>query len=89
MENLDEPNFLQCMAMASYVTGNIEDAYLLLTRSGKALARTPPGLIFSCWRYLYVKRADFAVDLEEMRSDMKKARLIPKYMEEPTLLTRD
>jgi len=90
-QKLDYPedaNFMQCMSMAGFLIGEKENAFEYLSRAETAIFRMPPKLVFSCWRYLNVKRGDFRVDLDEMKQNMLSGHLAPRYMQQLTLLTQ-
>ena len=59
------PNFLQCMAISSWATGDIDSAKKFVDRSRHELA-IRGGQEFSCWRYLRVSATTFQQDLDEM-----------------------
>jgi hypothetical protein len=84
---IEDPNFLQCLSLTYFVCGKSVDASQALARAIKAIENMPPQLVFSCWRYLYVKRNDFRQDLEEMAAAMQARNLVPSYMKQLPLLT--
>jgi hypothetical protein len=84
----EDANFMQCMSMAGFLIGEKENAFEYLSRAKTAIFRMPPKLVFSCWRYLNVKRGDFRVDLDEMKQNMLSGHLAPRYMQQLTLLTQ-
>lgn len=86
LTSFEEPNVLQCLSMASYLCGKTSDAYDYLKRAGKAINNSPPGLVFSCWRYLNVTREDFQADLDEMRKSMHVGQFVPRYLQQLSLL---
>ncbi len=59
----DQANFHQCLALASAVTGDSVLKFEHLERATKLLVS---GSIFSCWRYLYVGRAEMLRDIDAM-----------------------
>ena len=63
------PNYLQCIAIAAYVSGDIERA-LGLTERAKRLAQQRPTTHFSAWRYLNVSPREFARDCDDMHRQM-------------------
>lgn len=65
-ERPDDPNYLQCIAIAAYVTGDA-DRSLALAERAKRMAQQRPTTHFSAWRYLKVSPKEFARDCEDMR----------------------
>lgn len=61
------PNRLQCMAVAQWATGEMQDARTSAARASKEAQswRRPE---FSCWRYLRVPRNEFGRDIDELLS---------------------
>lgn len=81
-----DPNFMQCLSLASYVTGFLLDALAQLERSADAIHSAPPSEIFSCWRFFYQNKTDFADDLDRIRTQMKAGeRLLPEFLQRPSL----
>ena len=74
-------NYLQCMAIAYWTTGN-GDAGLEYVDRAQAGLRTLRGRTeFSCWRYLEVNARQFGEDLEEIRALIKDGRApLPRFM---------
>lgn len=62
----DDPNCLQCMAVANWVAGRPDEAGHLADRAEDALLSSGRHH-FSCWRYLRVSAKQFRADLEELR----------------------
>ena len=60
------PNFLQCMAVSEYVLGSASRARDAVDAALRATRTIGPTPIFSCWRYLNVKKEGLLEDLEEM-----------------------
>ena len=57
------PNYLQCMAIACWATGETAAAAEFETRA-RAVVRSP---VFSCWRYTEVPINEFNEDLDDIR----------------------
>ena len=60
----DDANYLQCLAIATWATGDRESAVRFAIRAlelGRSSRRT-----FSCWQYRYVRGSDFAEDMDEI-----------------------
>ena len=74
-------NYLQCMAIAYWATGN-GDVGLEYVDRAQADLRTLRGRTeFSCWRYLQVNARSFEEDLEEIRALIKDGRApLPRFM---------
>lgn len=62
----NDPNYLQCIAIASYVTGDREHAIAVLERA-RRLAEQSPRLHFSAWKYCKVPPAEFTADCIALR----------------------
>ncbi len=88
IDTFEHANVLQCLSMASYLCGKNTEAKQYLRRSEQAVINSPPGPIFSCWRYLSVTREEFLEDLKEMRTGMEAERFIPRYMQQLSLLSQ-
>lgn len=65
MRRTNDPNGLQCFALARAVVGQFDEALDDLRRA--ELASRGLTWAFSCWRYLTVSSAGFSEDLREMR----------------------
>lgn len=59
------PNYLQCMAIASWATGETEASLEFAHRAMERMAARG-GPEFSCWRYLEVDNTDFQKDTTEI-----------------------
>ena len=57
-------NYLQCLAVANWATGNDEDA-LRFAHRARDIGRASR-LAFSCWQYRYVPGSAFAKDMDEI-----------------------
>ncbi len=73
------PNYLQCLALASWATGNIGEAETLSHRARQAIVRRP-NPEFSCWRYLTVPATEFVSDLDSFGHLVKHGRPLPTVM---------
>jgi hypothetical protein len=81
------PNYWQCVSLANFAIGNTTLAKFFLVKAEQEIEATPPIPIFSCWRYLNVRKKEFSSDLQEMRDQMKSREvLIPRFLEELSLL---
>jgi cellulose biosynthesis protein BcsQ len=79
-------NYLQCLSMTYYILDEYTKAREIWTQARHAISTMPPTLVFSCWRYLNVKRTEMRMDLEELRSQMRdRAELVPSYLRQPLL----
>ena len=65
-----DPNYLQCLAIASYVTGDPESAIGMLDRA-RRLAERSVRSHFSAWRYCKVPPPEFMADCVAMREQME------------------
>ena len=59
-----DPNYLQCMAVASWATGDTPAAAEFEARAREAVR----GSAFSCWRYAEVPANKFKEDLDDIRA---------------------
>ena len=59
-----EPNYLQCMAISYWAVDERDQARKAL-EGARRLNRTTHGRSFSCWRYFYVTRDQFELDLDD------------------------
>ena len=62
------PNYLQCMAVAFWATGDTDKALEYVARAEKAINDSYHPVEFSCWHYLQVPAKTFVEDLEEIRT---------------------
>ena len=63
----DDPNYLQCMAVACWAVGESVRALKFESRARDAiLKRRAP--VFSCWRYRKTSAKEFEADLDEIRA---------------------
>ena len=62
------PNFLQCMAIAYWATGDNGAAIDYVERAQRAISGIRGRTEFSCWRYLQVSAKSFEADLGEIRA---------------------
>lgn len=67
-EQIVDPNYSQCLAVAAHVVGRRSEAARHLDAARRAIERQ--GRSFSCWSYLQRDRDGFIADLEEMESAM-------------------
>ena len=61
-------NYLQCMAVAYWATGQKDTALGYVDQAQATLSALRGRTEFSCWRYLQVSARDFETDLEEIRA---------------------
>ena len=64
----ESPNYLQCMAIACWATGNDDVAVDYVERAQRAAGGIRGRTEFSCWRYIEVGAASFEEDLGEVRA---------------------
>ena len=64
----ESPNYLQCMAIAYWATGDNGAAIDYVERAQRAVSDIRGRTEFSCWRYLEVGAASFEEDLCEIRA---------------------
>ena len=64
----ESPNYLQCMAIAYWATGDNSAAIDYVERAQRAVSGIRGGTEFSCWRYLQVSAESFEADLGEIRA---------------------
>ena len=62
------PNYLQCMAIAYWATGNDEAATRYANEAQQAVTALGNAPEFSCWRYCRVNADTFIADLGEIRA---------------------
>ena len=62
------PNYLQCMALAYWATGDNTAAIDYVERAQRAVSGFRGRTEFSCWRYLQVGAKSFEADLDEIRA---------------------
>ena len=64
----ESPNYLQCMAITYWATGDNGAAIDYVERAQQAVSGIRGGTEFSCWRYLQVSAESFEADLGEIRA---------------------
>jgi hypothetical protein len=80
------PNYWQCVSLANFMVGNTTLAKFFLGKAEQEIEAMPPIPVFSCWRYLNVRKKEFMNDLQEMRDQMKSRKvLLPRFLEERSL----
>ena len=62
--NGNSPNYLQCMSLANWAVGDLENAEQLLARARESVT-SYIGIPFSCWSYLYRRPVIFRHDLDQ------------------------
>ena len=73
------PNYMQCLAIAHWAVGNIEQAREKISRARQQLmARRSPD--FSAWRYLIVPVDQFMADLDAMLKMINGEKVVPMFM---------
>ena len=81
--NEETANYLQCMAIAFWATGETDMALDCASRSRRLLAADQRRSEFSCWRYLQVSFSTFEGDLDEIREMIEKDEIrIPRFVVE-------
>lgn len=73
----DDGNYAQCLALSYAVIGDSKAAVDRITRSRSVAFR---GEVFSCWRYLYVKRSELLLDLDELEESIEEKGLCPEVI---------
>ena len=74
-------NYLQCMAVAYWATGDGEVGLQYVDRAQTGLHALRGRSVFSCWRYLEVDARRFGEDLEEIRALIKDGSTpLPRFM---------
>ena len=75
------PNYLQCMAIAYWASGNTETAIECADRAQQAIRTTRRATVFSCWSYCRVNADTFVADLDEIRTLIDgETSLMPRFM---------
>ena len=75
------PNYLQCMAIAYWASGNTETAIEYVDRAQQAIRTTRRATVFSCWCYCRVNAGTFVADLDEIRTLIDgETSLMPRFM---------
>jgi len=64
-DEIDDPNFNQCLAIAFWVIGNKQNAIGALEEAKEQIVEKPTAE-FSCWRYMKVSPSDFQEDCESI-----------------------
>lgn len=72
--NYDGANFYQCLALASAAIGDINQAIEFINT---ARSKTQQGTIFSCWTYLFRRRAAMLADLDAMEAAFRSNEVVP------------
>jgi cellulose biosynthesis protein BcsQ len=73
------PNYTQCLALAHWAVGDIEQARERISRARQQImARHSP--TFSAWRYLTVTVEEFIHDLEAMLEMINGKKVVPVFM---------
>ena len=83
--NEETANYLQCMAIAYWATGETDKAADRADRAERLLATLRKGSEFSSWRYLVVSAGVFKMDLDEIRTMIQEIepRTLPRFMRPP------
>ena len=81
----DNPNHLQCLAVAYWATNELDEARRLASLALETMMnKSIDGVrnrVFSCWRYLHVSVGEFAKDIEELLSLVSgKTSSIPRFI---------
>ncbi len=75
------PNYLQCMAIAYWASGNTEMAIEYVDRAQQAIRTTRRATVFSCWCYCRVNAGTFVADLDAIRTLIDgETSLMPRFM---------
>ena len=82
-ETVSDPNYLQCMAVACWATGDAAAAAKFEARAREALR----GSVFSCWRYAEVPANEFMEDLDDIQALIGgDATRVPRFMRSKSLV---
>ena len=75
-----ELNYLQCVAIAFWATGDSDGAIKYVNQARQAVKSFRGRTEFSCWRYLQLNMKSFDLDLDEMWSLITSGgNIIPKF----------
>ena len=75
------PNYLQCMAIAYWASGNTETAIEYVDQAQQAIRTTRRATVLSCWCYCRVNAGTFVADLDEIRTLIDgETSLMPRFM---------
>jgi hypothetical protein len=81
-----DPNFWQCISLSNYLLGFVGEAISQLEISRGTILAATPSEIFSCWRYLYIDKSEFASDLDKMGKQMVSGdKLLPEFLQQRSL----
>ena len=82
-DRVPSPNYLQCMAVACWATGETAAAAEFETRAREAVRDS----VFSCWRYTEVPTNEFNEDLDDIRAliggDTSR---VPRFMQSESII---
>ena len=77
----ETPNYLQCMAIVYWATGDKDAALEYVEQAKRAISGFRGRKEFSCWRYQEVDKVSFDKDLSEICTLIKKpGSIVPKFM---------
>jgi hypothetical protein len=75
----ESPNYEQCLALANFLSGRLDDAKTRLNAARETIGDVPIDT-FSCWRYLDVSQNGFIEDLDEMERFFSGEAIPPHFM---------
>ena len=85
-----DANYLQCMAVAYWASGETDKALKHLDRARQRSRELRGGSEFSCWRYLRVDMTEFESDLDEIQAMIEKNRpRAPRFIKETDAISLD
>lgn len=70
-DKYDKLNYLQCIALAYWASGNQRAAIEYVEKVRQILEADPDHRSFSCWRYHYVSKTEFFQDIQAMEQMIK------------------
>lgn len=77
----EDANYVQCLALANWAVGNVERA-LAFGHRARELGRTAR-LVFSCWRYRYVRGPVFVGDVDDILAMVDgEQKCLPVFMQQ-------
>lgn len=82
-EQRDDANFLQCLALAAWASGDNDLARTYLDSTRSAIMNSPRPT-FSCWRYLTAPLKAFIDDLDQMKALFAGEPVVPRFLQKHT-----
>ena len=79
ISNDNSPNYFQCMSLAYWAIGKLENAKQLLVNARESM--TPYiGVPFSCWSFLYRRPTTFRHDLDQQEAMLSSQNIFPEVI---------